>query len=170
MGDKKNEIGTVPYKTYWSYPVKFICGQQVKTEKEVTTFRPGCYATDINILNYQGTPITVYKNMFILIDNGKILGRENSKVRCLYQDQIVLNKEATFDDCYHLAEIAGQQNPTLGPISMGFLEIISPIEIHITVVYTVTDDQNLSTDIEVVTIQGKQVKPIITNTNPTTEK
>lgn len=146
------------YVTKWSYPVKFICGKQETEKDSILTFRPGTYATDINILNYdpKNTAI-IWKRVYVLKAKDIHDVREPNQEKASYYDNINLKPlHATFDDCVRLAQLAGQSQ-NIGLISMGFFEIVSSIEINVTAVYTVTDINGASTDIEVVPIQGKQV-------------
>ena len=163
MDKKKEEIDVKPavyYVTKWSYPVKFICGKQEPEKDSVLTFRPGTYATDINILNYDPKRTAyIQKRMYVLKAEKLHDVREPNQDTFKYKDSINLKPlSATFDDCIRLAELAGYPNPTILPISMGFFEIVSSHEINVTAVYTVTDINGASTDIEVVPIQGKQVQ------------
>jgi len=149
----------VLYVTKWSYPVKFICGKQEPEKDSILTFRPGTYATDINILNYDPLRTAYIQKRVYLLKAEKLHDvREPNQDKARYFDSInLMPLHATFDDCIRLAQLAGQ-NLSIPPISMGFFEIVSSIEINVTAVYTVTDINGASTDIEVVPIQGKQVQ------------
>lgn len=63
----------VPPGWYWSYAVKFVCGQQGPLDPNQPgepTVKPGNYATDINIHNpfYDTVQVPVFKKLVILVD------------------------------------------------------------------------------------------------------
>ena len=46
------------------------------------------------------------------------------------------------------------------PLSICFLEIVSPVELTVTSVYTANDLRGVSVALEVVQVEGKQIKSI----------
>src|SRR4051794_1163278 len=57
-----------------SYSVKFVCGIQDTDELEVGMVRPGIYATEINIHNYNSTEVRVRKLVLPLVIGGEPQG------------------------------------------------------------------------------------------------
>jgi hypothetical protein len=148
----------------WSYAVKFLCGYVKETPPgvvpltPVATLRPGIYATEVNILNYHGGPITIHKYLYPLMRQTEPIGREPRSVGRRAEDAITLAaKTATFDDCFRLHELLHEPT-TDEPLSIYFLEIVSPVELTVTAVYTANDLRGISVALEVVQIEGKQLK------------
>jgi hypothetical protein len=149
----------------WSYGVKFLCGYVKEAPPGVVpltpsaTLRPGIYATEVNILNYHGGPVTVHKYLYPLMRQTEALGREPRFVGRRAEDAITLpGRTATFDDCFRLHELLHEAPPTDEPLSVFFLEIVSPVELTVTAVYTANDLRGVSVDLEVVQVEGKQIQ------------
>jgi hypothetical protein len=148
----------------WSYGVKFLCGYVKETPPGVVpltpaaTLRPGIYSTEVNILNYRGTPVTVHKYLYPLMRQTEPVGREPRSVGRRAEDVITLpGKSATFDDCSRVHELLHE--PTGDePLSIYFLEIVSPVELTVTAVYTANDLRGVSVALDVVQIEGKQIQ------------
>jgi hypothetical protein len=148
----------------WSYGVKFLCGYVKETPPGVVpltpaaTLRPGIYATEVNILNYHGGPVTVHKYLYPLMRQTEAIGREPRSVGRRAEDAITLpGKSATFDDCLRLHELLHEAT-TDEPLSIYFLEIVSPVELTVTAVYTANDLRGVSVALEVVQVEGKQIQ------------
>jgi len=147
-------------KVLYSYSVKFVCGEQEEEDCEcgcTTGVRPGIYATEINIHNYHDEAVPIKKFVLPLVFRGVSRGREPDLVTVTARDQINLPpNSATMDDCCRIAELlsdsAGRRQP---PLAIGILEIVSPVELHVTAVYTATDRQARSVSIDVEQITGK---------------
>lgn len=161
---KKKVTLTVIACERWSYGVKFLCGYVKETPPgvvpltPVATLRPGIYATEVNILNYHGGPVTVHKYLYPLMRQTEAIGREPRSVSRRAEDAITLpGKSATFDDCLRMHELL---HDALGdePLSIYFLEIVSPVELTVTAVYTANDLRGMSTALEVVQVEGKQIQ------------
>jgi hypothetical protein len=62
------------------------------------------------------------------------------------------------DDCFRILELLLGAKPT-GPVplTVGLIEIISPIELNVTAVYTTTDPNNKNPSIDVESIVGNVV-------------
>jgi hypothetical protein len=145
-------------KELYSYSVKFICGVQEACECTCTTgVRPGIYATDINIHNYQDEKVSIEKYVLPLVFVGSPQGREPRVVRAKAGDKLILpGNTATMDDCCRLAELLFDSvPPAKQQLTIGFLEIVSPIELQVTAVYTATDLESRSISIDVEQIAGK---------------
>src|SRR5205085_11880991 len=148
----------------WSYGVKFLCGYVKETPPgvvpltPVATLRPGIYATEVNILNYHAGPVTVHKYLYSLMRQTEPVGREPRSVGRRGEDAITLPpKSATFDDCFRLHELL-HETITDEPLSIYYLEIVSPVELTITAVYTANDLRGISVSLDVVQIEGKQIQ------------
>ncbi len=133
------------------YSVKYVCGIQ-DFERKDSPVRPGFYATEINIHNYNSKEARVQKYVLPLVDRGEVLGREPRYVKPEAFDSIVLPSDtATLDDCTRLQELLyGGINPD-APLMIGFLEIVSDVELNITAVYTAASletKQLVSMDVE----------------------
>jgi len=85
-------------------------------------------------------------------------GREPRHVRSQAQDRIVLlPASATMDDCHRLAELLfGAPTPTNFPLTIGFMEIESPVELCVTAVYTASALEGGPVSIDVEQIEGKK--------------
>lgn len=78
------------------------------------------------------------------------------------------------DDCCRLAELLfGATTDSLAP-TIGFLEIISPVELSVTAVYTATDADSHAVSIDVEQINTKKVvvprRTIVSGTLPGTDE
>jgi hypothetical protein len=146
-------------KEVFSYSVKFVCGTAAKCDCECGPVRPGVYATEINIHNYHDTEASLQKFVIPVVLAGAAAGREPKCAGRKASDRIVLPPHsATMDDCCRLAELlfgAAPAGPL--PLTIGFLEIVSPVELSITAVYTATDAASNAISIDVEQIEGRTV-------------
>ena len=63
---------------------------------------------------------------------------------------------ATMDDCCRIAELLyGGVPATAMPLTVGFLEIVSDQELHVTAVYTASDSEGRGLSFNVLTVPGK---------------
>lgn len=148
----------------FSYGVKFLCGYVKETPPGVVpltpaaTLRPGIYSTEVNILNYHTGAVTIHKYLYPLMRQTEPVGREPRSVGRRGQDAITLPpKSATFDDCFRIHEIL-HESPGDEPLSIYFLEIVSPVELTVTAVYTANDLRGTSVALDVVQVEGKQLQ------------
>lgn len=148
----------------YSYGVKFLCGHVREVPPGVVpltpaaTLRPGIYATEVNILNYHGEPVTVHKYLYPLMRQTEPVGREPRSVGRRAQDVITLPaKSATFDDCARVHELL-REPPGDEPLSIYFLELVSPVELTVTAVYTANDLRGVSVSLDVVQVEPRQIK------------
>jgi hypothetical protein len=86
------------------------------------------------------------------------IGREPRSVSRRASDVITLPaKSATFDDCLRMHEIlheaAGDE-----PLSIYFLEIVSPVELAVTAVYTANDLRGISVALDVMQVEPNEIK------------
>lgn len=140
-----------------NYSVKFICGVQEGCDCSCAPVRPGIYATEINIYNYQRVDARVEKRVVPLVFAGAPQGREPRAVGARATDRILLRAgTATMDDCCRIAELLfGTPPPAKLPLTVGFLEITSPVELQVTAVYTATDLESRAVSIDVEQVTGK---------------
>ena len=141
------------------YSVKFVCGIQnppPASAPQCTPVRQGAYATEINIHNFQPQKEAVIeKRAMVLIHNDVPDGREPKFVKARPFDQITLPPDsATMDDCCGLAD---KLQFNAAHLNIGFLEIVSTVELNVTAVYTATDLKSASISIEVESISGRKV-------------
>jgi hypothetical protein len=149
---------TVPACIFYSYSVKFICGIQEPCECTCPTgVRPGIYATEINIHNYQDNKVSIEKFVLPLVFAGVPQGREPRVVQAKARETVVMpGNSATMDDCCRLSELLfDAASPSKLPLTIGFLEIVSPVELQVTAVYTASDLESHSISIDVEQITGR---------------
>jgi len=146
---------TVPACKY-TYGVKFVCGVQREWSPDggCAPVRPGAYATEINILNPKCKPANVLKRFIPVVLKNEPIGREPRVVEEHATDKIVIPPgAATMDDCCRIGELLKLGGaPSL---NIGFLEIISDQELHVTAVYTATDLKNNGLSMDVVIVPAK---------------
>ena len=139
-------------KYAYSYAVKFVCGYNPTNlgidEAGNSTGEPpvkfGNYATEVNIYNFNiyentGAPITatIEKRFIVLVKDGFPVGREPKVVDPSGYDYIELKtSQSTMDDCNRIGQILWGKAPTPFPLTIGYLVILSTIELDVTAVYT----------------------------------
>jgi hypothetical protein len=140
--------------------VKFLCGVQEDCPCECAPVRPGKYATEINIHNFHERDVRVRKSVIPLVFSGAAAGREPKTVGRRAADSIVIPRHAaTMDDCCRIMELLlGAKPSSEQPITLGFLEIVSPVELQVSAVYTVSDLASGSTSIDVENIAPKRIR------------
>jgi hypothetical protein len=138
---------TIP-KCRYHYVAKFVCGVNEVPDERCSPVRPGRYSTEINIYNGYCSDAVIEKHITPVVLNGEAIGREPHFGKETAQDKIVLPPfTATMDDCCRLAELL-KQNP-VGPLTIGFLEIVSSVPLTVTAVYTATGLRDDAVSIEV---------------------
>jgi hypothetical protein len=160
---------TVPGTYLWNYSIKFVCGFQPQQPSPGQTpyepvVKPGNYATDINIHNYNYREVAVRKKVIVLVEGDKVL-REPETAGPAKSDQIVLRPDfATMDDCLRIWQLLhpGVVPPAVPPLLIGYLVILSPLDLDVDAVYTAevpggpnTQQTGISEDVE--RIAGKRV-------------
>lgn len=140
--------------------MKFVCGTQSDCDCDCAPLRPGSYATEINIYNHNDKQATIRKRVVPVVLAGAPAGREPHVVPSRAEDKIALPPySATMDDCCRIAELllgAAAQGPA--PLTIGFLEIVSPVELSVTAVYTATGSNGKNVSIDVEQIEAKIVR------------
>ncbi len=146
---------TVPACKY-TYAVKFVCGTQAAgCGCGCGPVRPGTYATEINILNPKCKEAAIVKRVVPLVFAGVATGREPAVANARATEEIVLpSGAATMDDCCRIAELLYGGSGSAMPLTVGFLEIVSDVELHVSAVYTSSDPQGTGLSFEVQTIPG----------------
>jgi hypothetical protein len=142
---------------HYSYSVKFICGVLEDCACICTSVRPGTYATEINLYNPHAREVIVRKRLVPVVLAGTVVGREPRVADVKVEDKItLLPRTATMDDCCRIAGLllGGKPEGAL-PMTIGFLEIITNLELAVSAVYTATDPKSGSLSIDV-----EQVRPI----------
>jgi hypothetical protein len=147
---------TVPACKY-TYAVKFVCGTQTADcGCGCGPVRPGTYATEINILNPKCKEATIVKHVVPLVFAGAVTGREPAIANARATERIVLpSGAATMDDCCRIAELLYGGSGSAMPLTVGFLEIVSDVELHVSAVYTSSDLHGNGLSFEVETVPGK---------------
>jgi hypothetical protein len=147
---------TVPACKY-TYGVKFVGGTQpADCGCGCGPVRPGTYATEINILNPKCKEATIVKRVVPLVFAGAVTGREPAFANARVTEKIVLpSGAATMDDCCRIAELLYGGSGSAMPLTVGLLEIVSDVELHVTAVYTSSDLQGNGLSFEVETVAGK---------------
>lgn len=147
---------TVPACKF-TYAVKFVCGTQTVCDCGCGPVRPGIYATEINILNPKCKEASVVKQFVPLVFAGAVTGREPAVATAKATEKMVLpSGAATMDDCCRIAELLyGGVPATAMPLTVGFLEIVSDQELHVTAVYTASNSEGHGLSFNVLTVPGK---------------
>jgi hypothetical protein len=158
-----------PYQQF-AYIVKFVCGVQKETDGCCAPgVRPGAYATEINIFNPQYYWWAfLQKRVVPVILGGLPLGREPRSVDAKGWDWMALAAgQATMDDCCRINHLLCDAEPLVKPsLNIGFLEIVSDVELEVTAVYTATDLESRSVSIDVEQITPKMKYPYWWITQP----
>jgi hypothetical protein len=139
------------------YSVKFVCGTQQESPEGCLTVRPGIYATDINIHNFQNSETNIEKFVIPLVLSGHVVAREPNIMKPQREpERITLPPNgATMDDCCHISELLGIPPVSSSPLTIGFLVIVSSQEVNVTAVYTASALRASSLSIDIEQIVGK---------------
>ncbi|HSS78808.1 MAG TPA: vWA domain-containing protein [Thermoanaerobaculia bacterium] len=147
---KKPTKITIP-KCRYHYVAKFVCGVNEVPGEGCSPVRSGRYSTEINIYNGYCSEAVIEKRVVPVVLKGEPIGREPRVAKEMARDRIVLPPfTATMDDCCRLAELLHQPVTSNGPLTIGFLEIVSTTPLTVTAVYTATGlkDDDVSIDVE----------------------
>jgi hypothetical protein len=140
---------TIP-KCRYHYVVKFVCGVNEQASEGCSPLRSGRYATEINIYNGHCSEAVIEKRVTPVVLRGEAIGREPRVAKEMAQDRIKLPpRTATMDDCCRLAELLKQPVTLNGPLTIGFLEIVSDVPLTVTAVYTASGLRDDAVSIEV---------------------
>jgi hypothetical protein len=154
----------------WSYAAKYVCGWQRPTAAGVNPqgefiVKPGNYATEINIHNPNYKQVPLRKKFLVMVQNGQAVANEPAQVEPRNIVTMTLGPDfATMDDCNNLWKYSFPAVPPAGPmpLTIGYLVILSPVELDVDVVYTAgapgafnVDPSSTAIDVERVT--GKRI-------------
>jgi hypothetical protein len=146
-------------RVIWNFAAKFVCGELApgRTEPGESPVKPGNYATEINIHNphYLGR-VDILKKVLLLVERGEPVGREPRTAQPRVVEPFALgDDEATMDDCNRIWEMLypGTPPPTPMPLMIGYLVVLSPVNLDIVDLMTV---QGSSVDIESIGISLDQ--------------
>src|SRR5687767_8866793 len=145
-------------RRFFIYNVKFVCGLQknkFENDCEGAILARGIYSTEINILNYGIKEVTIGKFFTPVVLNNKPIAREPRTMKPVGRDVVTLGPfHATMDDCCKITEMLkpAQADELL---KIGFVEIISPVQIEVVAVYTVTDLEQSHPTVNVVQIDPR---------------
>ena len=163
-----------PARYQFNYSVKFVCGVSRGPVSEAGDFgeapvKPGNYATEINIHNYNylfrsdadtAGRVPVRKKLLVLVDDydTPYRVREPRVTKPVAYDGVQLPPGgATMDDCAKLWKLAHPNAPSLPvqmPLFIGYLVLLSPVDLDVDVVYTAQTLQTSTTDNGTVTAIG----------------
>ncbi len=153
----------------WSYAAKFVCGFQDINAAGVPApgepvLKPGNYASEINIHNpnYKYLPL---RKKFLVLVNGQQIIREPQQIEPMRIVTMTLGPDfATMDDCNNLWHYLypAVTPPSPMPVFIGYLVVLSPLELDIDVVYTANAPGSLTTaptgvSIDVERVTGKRI-------------
>ena len=140
------------------YGVKFVCGvQPADCHCDCAPVRPGSYSTEINILNPTGKEAPVLTRPVPVVVAGAASGREP---RLNGPGKISVVKlpahGATMSDCCRILELVlGAVPAGPVPLTIGFLEIVSTVELDVTAVYTASGAPGSTPSISVNRISAR---------------
>jgi hypothetical protein len=143
---------------FFAYSVKIVCGKQGGENCCcVAGTRPGLYATEVNIQNFNFQPSAVVKFVQPLIHMGAVLAREPdvtdpTKLAKRQVEQLILPPlAATMDDCCRIAEMLPAPSGET-PLTIAILSIFSQFELSVSAVYTANplSGDGISIDVEYI--------------------
>ncbi|HEY6547150.1 MAG TPA: hypothetical protein VI589_04560 [Vicinamibacteria bacterium] len=127
----------------FQYSVKFVCGLQRLHGPNLPgepAVKPGNYATEINIHNIQFSAQPVFKSVVLVVKDGEPIGREpRVQPPTPFVAVAMPPRNAMMDDCNQLWDMAfpgGAAPPNPMPLTIGYLSIISRVDIDVDAVYT----------------------------------
>src|SRR5712672_3418355 len=118
---------------FFTYSVKIVCGKQTGENCCcVAGTRPGLYATEVNIQNFNFVQAPVAKFVQPLIHMGAVLAREPDVTnpatlpKRQFETIILPPLAATMDDCCRIAEMLPAPSGET-PLTIAILSIASPL-------------------------------------------
>ena len=147
---------------WYVYNVKFICGIQKNKITETcgpttgsAVLSQGIYSTEVNIFNYHHhIEARIFKYFAPIVLENRPVGFEPKQQTAKPIAEIVLRpNSATGDDCCGIEKLLQVKNL----LNIGFLKIVSNVDLSVTAVYTVADMENRVVSIDVEQINGKTV-------------
>lgn len=154
----------------WSYAAKFVCGYQQPVQPGTvfsgeTTVKPGNYATVINIHNPNYRQVPIKKKFIVEMVGSQSLAMEPQQTEPRNVVTMTLNADmVTMDDCNNLWKYSfpAAQPPTPMPVFIGYLVVLSPLDLDVDVAYTANAPGSLQVaptgvSIDVERVTGKRV-------------
>ena len=150
-------VGASDFKLF-IYGVKFVCGVQPDCgDCGCAPVRPGSYSTEINILNPTAKEVPVLTRPVPVVTAGAASGREPRFNGPGKPSVMKLPAHgASMSDCCRILELvlgAAPAGPV--PLTIGFLEIVSTVELDVTAVYTASGGAGSTPSISVNRIAGR---------------
>jgi hypothetical protein len=152
-----HQVQTAVSSRAFSFSVKFVCGSQQACDCACVPLRPGSYATEINLHNLTTEDAQVLIRFIPLVLAGAAAGREPAISAARAEDKLTLPRQtATMIDCCRISELLfGGESSGQRPLSIGFLELTSTVNLSVTAVYTTNGDHG-GVGLEVEQIFGRQ--------------
>lgn len=157
---EKNLAETAPAANpgTYIYNVKFVCGLQNQAIANPCSaaLSRGIYSTEINIFNFNNVPANLLKSFVFVVVNNQVIAREPANTGIIQNEQLQLPpNRATMDDCCKFSTLPGGANNLL---KIGWLKIMSNIELAVTALYTVADaTTNNVQSIDVEEVSAKMI-------------
>jgi hypothetical protein len=157
LGNLREMHAAAAERGLFTYSVKIVCGKQTGGDCCcVAGTRPGLYATEVNIQNFNLVQAPVLKFVQPLI-HGAVLAREpdvtNPAALPKRQVETIILPPlaATMDDCCRIAEMLPAPSGET-PLTIAILSIASPLELSVSAVYTANplNGDGVSIDVEYV--------------------
>jgi hypothetical protein len=151
------EMHAAAAQGFFTYSVKIVCGRQTGENCCcVAGTRPGLYATEVNIQNFNFVQAPILKFVQPLI-HGVVLAREpdvtNPAALPKRQIETIILPPlaATMDDCCRIAEMLPAPSGET-PLTIAILSIASPLELSVSAVYTANplNGDGISIDVEYI--------------------
>ncbi len=168
MDNSQKPEPAISFPFWYVYNVKMVCGIQDRKVSEscddpagaannnVAILSRGIYSTEVNIFNYnEHIPAHITKYYVPLVSENKPIGFEPHQQRANRIANIILEpNSATGDDCCGIAQLLKVKNL----LNIGFLKIVSNLDLTVTAVYTAADiERNSVVSIDVKEINAKTI-------------
>ena len=144
----------MPTPKKFVYTVKFICGASEKMPREECEAVLGAatYCTEINIFNYNDEKKALIEKFVVPIVAGQFVAREPHIAKMIKGDKITLPPNtATMDDCCRISQMMKQP----GTFKIGYLKIVSTVNLAVTAVYTASNKTGDVANLQVLPISAQ---------------
>jgi hypothetical protein len=167
MANSQKTESAIALPVWYVYNVKMVCGiQEIKVTEScgdaagatnnAAVLSRGIYSTEVNIFNYSEHVVAHITKYYVpLVSENKVIGFEPAQQQAKRIASIVLKPNcATGDDCCGVAKLLQVKNM----LNIGFLKIVSNVDLAVTAVYTAADiETNSVVSIDVEEITGKTI-------------